>query len=97
MKIVADRNIPFFEGVFEPYAEVIYKEGQDISGDYNHYETCTETSTEDGAILTEYSNSSNNAIKLLISYNGYSWSFVAQGGNIEDFKSDIVNQILDQK
>lgn len=33
MKIVADRNIPFFEGVFEPYAEVIYKEGQDISGD----------------------------------------------------------------
>ena len=31
MKIVADRNIPFFEGVFEPYAEVIYKEGQDIS------------------------------------------------------------------
>lgn len=33
MKIVADRNIPFFEGVFEPYAEVIYKEGQDISAD----------------------------------------------------------------
>lgn len=33
MKIVADRNIPFFEGVFEPYAEVIYKEGQDISVD----------------------------------------------------------------
>ena len=33
MKIVADRNIPFLEGVFEPYAEVIYKEGQDITRD----------------------------------------------------------------
>ena len=31
MKIVADINIPFLEGVFEPYADVIYKEGQEIS------------------------------------------------------------------
>ncbi|MBR2210989.1 MAG: 4-phosphoerythronate dehydrogenase [Bacteroidales bacterium] len=30
MKIVADRFIPFLEGVFEPYAEVIYKDGPDI-------------------------------------------------------------------
>ena len=30
MKIVADRNVPFLEGVFEPYAEVIYKDGKDI-------------------------------------------------------------------
>lgn len=30
MKIVADRNIPFLEGVFEPYAEVVYKDGSDI-------------------------------------------------------------------
>ena len=30
MKIVADVNIPFLQGVFEPYAEVIYKEGPDI-------------------------------------------------------------------
>lgn len=27
MKIVADITIPFLEGVFEPYAEVVYKEG----------------------------------------------------------------------
>lgn len=31
MKIVADVDIPFLEGVFEPYAEVIYKKGVDIT------------------------------------------------------------------
>ncbi len=31
MKIVADIDIPFLEGVFEPYAEVVYKKGLDIS------------------------------------------------------------------
>ncbi len=31
MKIVADREIPFLEGVFEPYAEVVYKQGDEIS------------------------------------------------------------------
>ena len=30
MKIVIDRSIPFIEGVFEPYSEVIYKDGEDI-------------------------------------------------------------------
>ena len=33
MKIVADRNIPFLEGVFEPYCEVAYV---DAFGDW-HY------------------------------------------------------------
>ena len=31
MKIVADKNIPFLEGVFEPYAEVVYIDGRHIS------------------------------------------------------------------
>ena len=31
MKIVADKNVPFLEGVFEPYAEVVYMNGEDIS------------------------------------------------------------------
>lgn len=31
MKIVADIDIPFLEGVFEPYAKVIYKKGMDIT------------------------------------------------------------------
>ena len=30
MKFVIDQTIPFIEGVFEPYAEVVYKEGPDI-------------------------------------------------------------------
>lgn len=30
MKIVADSNIPFLEGVFEPYAEVVYVDGKEI-------------------------------------------------------------------
>ncbi len=31
MKIAIDKSIPFTEGVFEPYAEVIYKEGPDFT------------------------------------------------------------------
>lgn len=31
MKIVADKNIPFLEGVFEPYADVVYIDGREIS------------------------------------------------------------------
>lgn len=33
IKIVADRNIPFLEGVFEPFADVVYIEGKDIAKD----------------------------------------------------------------
>ena len=33
MKIVADIDIPFLEGVFEPYAEVVYKKGDEIVHD----------------------------------------------------------------
>ena len=31
MKIVADSNIPFLEGVFEPYAQVVYIDGIGIT------------------------------------------------------------------
>lgn len=30
MRITADRHIPFLEGVFEPFGEVVYKEGTEI-------------------------------------------------------------------
>ena len=30
MKIVADIDVPFLTGVFEPYAEVVYKKGLEI-------------------------------------------------------------------
>jgi len=33
MKITADRYIPFLEGVFEPYAEVVYRDGPDFAAD----------------------------------------------------------------
>ena len=33
MNIVADKYIPFLEGVFEPYAEVVYIDGRSISHD----------------------------------------------------------------
>lgn len=33
MKIVADKYIPFLEGVFEPYADVVYIDGRAISHD----------------------------------------------------------------
>ena len=31
MKIVADKHIPFLEGVFEPYADVVYIDGRSIN------------------------------------------------------------------
>ena len=33
MKIVADADIPFLEGVFEPYADMMYKKGDQIVRD----------------------------------------------------------------
>ena len=33
MKIVADVDVPFLKGVFEPYAQVVYKKGMEISHD----------------------------------------------------------------
>ena len=33
MKIVIDSLIPFIEGVFEPYAEVVYLKGEDMRHD----------------------------------------------------------------
>ena len=33
MKFVIDKNIPFIEGVFEPWAEVVYKDGPEICRD----------------------------------------------------------------
>ena len=32
-KIVADQDIPFIEGIFEPYAEVVYMVGKDITAE----------------------------------------------------------------
>lgn len=70
-------------------------EGQDISGDYNKYETCTETNYSGGTI-TNYHNSDNNAVKQIISYKGYSWSLVAPNGCWGDSNWDFVSKIWEQ-
>ncbi|MDE6872490.1 MAG: 4-phosphoerythronate dehydrogenase [Bacteroidales bacterium] len=31
IKIVADRNVPFLEGIFEPYADIVFIDGKDIT------------------------------------------------------------------
>ena len=33
IKIVADCNVPFLKGVFEPYADVVYMDGKEITGE----------------------------------------------------------------
>ena len=70
-------------------------EGQDISGDYNKYETCTEENYNGGTI-TNYRNSTNDAVKQLISYKGYSGSLVAPNGCWGDSNWDFVSKIWEQ-
>ena len=70
-------------------------EGQDISGDYNKYDSCTE-SDHNGGTITNCHNTSNNAVKQIISYNGYSWSLVAPNGCWGDSNWDFVSKIWEQ-
>lgn len=68
-------------------------EGEDISGDFNQYETCAEES-RNGGTVTRYFSSEDHAIKLVISYQGYSWSLVASNGYQEGSEEAFLNQIL---
>jgi hypothetical protein len=70
-------------------------EGQDISGDYNQYDICTEEKVG-GATVICYSNSGSDALKQLISYQGYSWSMVAPNGYWGDSGIEFLNTILQQ-
>ena len=70
-------------------------EGQDISGDYNEYETCTETNHNGGTVINCH-NAYNDAVKQLISYKGYSWSLVAPNGCWGDSNWDFVSKIWEQ-
>lgn len=70
-------------------------EEQDISGDYNEYDICTEKNYNGGTI-TNYHNADNNAAKQLISYKGYSWSLVAPNGYWGDSNWDFVSKIWEQ-
>ena len=33
MKVVCDKDVPFLKGVLEPYGEVVYKKGTEITSD----------------------------------------------------------------
>ena len=68
-------------------------EGQDISGDYNQYDTCTEEAINSGTVV-HYHNSDNNALKQIISCNGYSWSVTASDGFPGDSNRDFLNLIF---
>ena len=68
-------------------------EGEDISGDYNKYDTSAEDDFNGGKIV-EYRNSNNSAVKQIISYNGYSWSLMAPNGYQEDSNDEFLNYIL---
>lgn len=53
MKIVADRAIPFLQGVFEPWAEVVYKDGREI---------CREDLTDATVLITRTITKCNEAL-----------------------------------
>lgn len=70
-------------------------EGQDISGDYNQYDTCTEETIGEGTI-TYYANSGDHAVKQLISYKGFSWSLVANNGDWMDGNWNFASEVFKQ-
>ena len=86
-------EVVYFDGDFEVCIRKAKGENQDISGDYNQYESCTEEN-RDGAAIATYYNSANKAVKQIISYDGYSWSLMAPNGYWGDSNEDFVNGIL---
>lgn len=78
---------------FEVCVRKIKGEEQDISGDYNEYESCQEEDYNGGTV-TSYYNANNNAVKIIVSYQGYSWSLVMPNGYDGDYYEDFLNQII---
>jgi hypothetical protein len=107
-EVISDRyTAAVFRTLNNELIEVIYRhenfevcvrkqkgEGEDISGDYNKYDTCTEQDFNGGRIINYY-NSDDNAAKQVISYKGYSWSLVAPKGYEGDSNSDFLDKILE--
>ena len=105
-EVIADNfTVAAFRTMNNELLEVIYRddeseirvrkqtgEGQDISGDYNQYDICTEESI-DGGTFIYYHNSGNSAVKQLVSYDGYSWSLVAPNGYGDDSDWNFVRML----
>ena len=85
-------EVIYRDGDYEVCVRKAAGEGQDISGDYNKYESCTE-SAHNGATVSTYHNSDNDAVKQLVSYDGFSWSLVAPKGFWGDSNADFLNEI----
>ena len=85
-------EIIYLDGDSEICVRKMAGEDQDISGDYNQYDTCTEE-TIDGGNVVYYYNSGNNAVKQLISYKSYSWSLVAPNGCGDNSDWSLVKEI----
>ena len=68
-------------------------EGEDISGDYNEYDTCTEEDF-DGGTITSYR--SSESAKHIISYKGYSWSITVQNGYRKELDADVLDKIMEK-
>lgn len=88
-------QVVYRDGDYEVCVRKQLGEGQDISGDYNQYEFCTQTN-HNGGTITNYHNSTNNAVKQLISYQGFSWSLVAPNGCWGDSNWDFLSKIWEQ-
>ena len=88
-------EVIYHDGDYEVRVRKQKGEGQDISGDYNTYDTCTEESVN-GGVVTTYQDSGSSPVKQLISYKGYSWSFTASNGFWGDSNADFLNLILDE-
>lgn len=68
-------------------------EGQDLSGDYTSYDSCTLEDYATGSVA-RYHLSESNACKLVISSSGYSWSVTAPDGFAGDCEAYLLGQIL---
>ena len=88
-------EVIYRDGDFEVRVRKQKGEGQDLSGDYNQYDTCTQFPFGSGT-LTNYHDSGSNALKQLISLGGYSWSLTAPNGYWGDSNADFLNRILEQ-
>ena len=87
-------EVVYCDGDFEVCIRKAKDERQDISGDYNQYETCNEERRNDITIIT-YGNSEKAALKQLIYCQGYSWSMIAPNGYWGDSNEDFLRSIME--
>lgn len=69
-------------------------EGQDLSGDYTPYDSCTTEDHPTGSV-SRYHLSGSPACKLIISTGGYSWSITAPDGFPGGCEAWLLEQILE--